>query len=106
MAELFIHPYATGDPRLAGVLDHLTPAQALGLLVLAELQSILETLRSVGVAFRGSDGARLLYSLRGEEKGSLTVKHLADMLAQMREQLRRIETAAQGHADGARAEDV
>jgi hypothetical protein len=71
-----------------------------------QLQSILETLRSVGVAFRGSDGARLFYSLRGEEKGSLTVKHLADMLAQMREQLRRVETAAQGHADGARAEDV
>jgi hypothetical protein len=37
LAYLFAHLYATGDPRLADVLGHLTPQQGLALLVLAEI---------------------------------------------------------------------
>ena len=37
MAEIFIELYARADPRLDEVLHHITPAQALALLALAEI---------------------------------------------------------------------
>jgi len=189
LAELFVHLYAAQDPRLATALDRLTPAQALGLLVLSELEHgdaegartaheammlfesqagrdahtravvaklgaygrgfasrliharrpplwravaavaahiarhdspalreaarvlaqaqaapaglsgdhelgpLLQTLRSLSVVFRGLDGTRLLYSVRGEEQGALTAKRLADMLAQIQEEEQRSSAA-------------
>jgi hypothetical protein len=65
-----------------------------------ELQSVLQTLRGLGVVFRGSDGARLFYSVRGEEPGLLTAKRLADMLAQVQEHEHHILPAPERRDEG------
>jgi hypothetical protein len=38
LADLFVHLYGVGDARLAAILDHLRPEQALALLVLTEIE--------------------------------------------------------------------
>jgi hypothetical protein len=38
LADLFVHLYGVGAPRLAAILDHLRPEQALALLVLTEIE--------------------------------------------------------------------
>jgi len=38
LADLFVHLYGAADPRLGEILDHLTPSQALALLVLTEIE--------------------------------------------------------------------
>lgn len=189
LADLFVHLYASQDPRLAAGLDDFTPAQVLALLVLVELergdaegaraaheammlfespagreahtravlgrlrasgqglasrathsrqpavwraiagvaacigrhdspalleatrvlaraqanpaefasdrqvQASLQILRDLGVVLHGSDGTRLFYSVRGAAQEALTVKRLAEMLAQIREHEHRIAAA-------------
>ncbi len=38
LADLFVHLFGIGDPRLADILDRLKPQQALAVLVLAEIE--------------------------------------------------------------------
>ena len=63
-ADIFVHLYGIADPRLAGVLIHLTPPQALALLVLAEIErGDAEGARSAYAAMRvfESPAARMAY---------------------------------------------
>lgn len=75
-ADIFVHLYGIADPRLAGILEHLAPPQALALLVLAEIE-------------RGdAEGARSAYAaMRVFESPSATTAHV-----------RAILTASGGHA--------
>lgn len=65
LADLFVHLYGVSDPRLAWILDSLTPVQALAALVLAEIeQGDAEGVHAAYEAMMlfGSPGARSIHA--------------------------------------------